>query len=78
MQRLGNFTEVTDESAVKVNKAEEGLQSLLGSGNLPLLDGSNLFRVGTNLSIPYDQTKVLDFWFLEEAFFRLQTEVMIT
>ena len=78
MQGFGNLAKIADESAVKVDKPEERLQGFLGSGNLPLLDGSDLLRVSANLSVPHNQPKVLDFWLLEEAFLRFQTEIVIS
>ena len=41
-----------------------------------MLNGSDFLRISANLSIPYDQTKILDFGFFEEALFGFQTEVM--
>ena len=77
MQGLDNVAEVTNKSMAEVNETKEGLQGPLGHGNLPLFDGNNRFRVGTHLSIPYNQSKVLDFWFFEEALFGFQAEIMI-
>ena len=67
-----------DELAVKVDNTEEGLQGLLGGGNLPLFDDSILLRVGTDLSGAHNQAKVLNFWSFEEALLGFQAEVMIT
>ena len=77
MQGFGNLAKIADEVAVNVDEPEERLQGFLGCGNLPLLDSSNLLRVSANLSIPYDQTKVLDFGLFEETFFGFQAKVMI-
>ena len=67
-----------DKSAVKVDKAKEGLQGLLGGGHLPLFDSGNLLGVGANLSISYNETKVFNLGFFEEALLWFQTEVVIT
>ena len=59
MESPSNLTEVLNEALIKVDKAQELLDSLLVGGNLPFGDCSDLSWIHLDLPISHNNLQVI-------------------